>query len=243
MGPAALRAALPNLEFYSLELGRSLEELSIEDAGDLEYTTDMPSALRFVGEAVSELKESGKVPAVIGGEHTITLASYGKFCGAKLIVLDAHLDARDELYGLRISHATFLRRLLESCDADVIHVGGRAFSAEELEFARSRGLEMYGPSELDRALRALSALASAKEEVYVSLDLDVLDPAFAPGVGNPEPGGLTSSELMRLLATLDGSKLVGFDVVELTPPYDPSGITSVLAAKALLMLSYVAARG
>ncbi len=241
-GPSALRAALPNLEFYSVELGRPLDDVPLGDAGDLEYTSDILSALKFVEEAVSELKGSGKVPALAGGEHTITLASYRPFCGASLVVFDAHLDMRDELFGLKVSHATFLRRLMESCDVEVLHVGGRAFSREELEFARSRGVEMYPPHELREAADALSRLSRSGADVYVSLDLDVLDPAFAPGVGNPEPGGLSSSELFRLLASLDGSSLVGFDVVELTPPYDPSGATSAAAAKALLLLSSIAGR-
>ncbi|WP_174448111.1 agmatinase [Conexivisphaera calida] len=240
-GPSAVRYALPNMEFYSIELGRSLEDLSIGDAGDLEYTSDVVHMLRFVEEAVAELRDSGKSPAVVGGEHTITLASYRPFCGATLVVFDAHLDMRDEIYGLKTSHATFLRRLLESCSVELLHIGGRAFSDEELEFARSRGLKIYTSQDLDGAREALSGL-SRSDSVYVSLDLDVLDPAFAPGVGNPEPGGLSSSELLQLIASLDGVSLVGFDVVELSPPYDPSGVTSAIAAKALLMLASIADR-
>jgi len=240
LGPSAVRAALPNMEFYSLELGRSLEGLSIGDAGDLEYTSDTASMLRYVEAAVSELAESGKVPAVVGGEHTITLASYRPFCGATLVVFDAHLDMRDEIYGLRTSHATFLRRLMESCDMDIVHVGGRAFSSEELDFARSRGVSIYTVYELEDARKVLSGLGRSGTRIYVSLDMDALDPAFAPGVGNPEPGGVGSIDLLRLLASLDGAALAGFDVVELSPPYDQSGATSALAAKALLMLASIA---
>ncbi|MGC8969551.1 MAG: agmatinase [Conexivisphaera sp.] len=243
LGPAAVRAALPNLEFYSVELGRSLEDLPVGDAGDLEYTSDVSRFLKFVEEAVGEIRDSGRVPALVGGEHTVTLGAYRPFCGAKLVVLDAHLDMRDEIYGLRTSHATFMRRLLESCDAEVLHVGGRAFSDEELSFARSRGVRIYTSYEVGRALEELSRVGESGEDVYVSLDLDAVDPAFAPGVGNPEPAGLTSVELMRLLASLDGSRLLGFDVVELSPPYDPSGVTAALAAKALLVLASVADRG
>ncbi|MFP3229247.1 MAG: agmatinase [Nitrososphaeria archaeon] len=243
LGPSAIRAALPNMEFYSIELGMSLEDLSVGDAGDLEPTSDVLSAVKFVEEAARELAESGRVPAIVGGEHTVTLGAYRPFCGSTLVVLDAHLDMRDEIYGLRTSHATFMRRLLESCGARVIHVGGRAFSEEELSFARSHGVSIYTARDLEAAEGALSGLADSGSGVYVSLDLDVADPAFAPGVGNPEPGGMSSSELLRLLAALDGAPIVGFDVVELSPPYDPSGITSALAAKALLLLAAMADRG
>lgn len=238
-GPSAVRMALPNIEFYSLD--RDLEDLPIADIGDLDLTLDMDSFLKRVEGTVQEIRSMDKVPAVIGGEHTLTLASYRQFCGAKLVVLDAHLDLRDELYGLKISHCTFLRRLLEGCGSvDIIHIGGRAAVKEEWEYAKDKGLELYSVYGLGDASRRLKQLAESDENLYVSLDLDVLDPAFAPGVSTPEPGGITSRELFALLSKLEGVRLMGFDVVELTPRLDSSGITAVIAAKTTITLAAIA---
>ena len=240
-GPSAVRRALPNIEFYSLELDRDLEDLPIADIGDLDPTLDVDSFLKRVEETVREISSIGKVPAVIGGEHTLTFASYKGFCGAELLVLDAHLDLRDEIYGLRMSHSTFLRRLHEECgSAGVVHIGGRAAVKEEWKYAKDEGLELYDVYSLGDASRRLKRLAESHEDLYVSVDLDVLDPAFAPGVSTPEPGGITSRELFALLSKLEGARVMGYDVVELTPQMDSTGITAVIAAKTTITLASIA---
>lgn len=238
--PPAIRSALDNIEFYSVELGVSLEDMDLDDAGDVSYTQDLAEVLNETERLVNKIKSGGGVPCVLGGEHTITLASYKPFSNESvLVVFDAHLDLREELYGLRLSHATFMRRLIESHKPrEVFYVGVRAAVSEEWEYAYSRSdLNVFKVTETDRVARELSKLGSRGERVYISVDLDVADPAYAPGVSCPEPGGLTSRELLALLASLRGVEVVGFDVVELCPPQDQSNITSVLAAKLVLTLS------
>jgi agmatinase len=243
--PLAIREALENIEFYSIELGSDLEDLEFNDLGDLSYTHDVKQMLHMLGRLVNEIKSGGCIPCVLGGEHTLTLASYSVFSNESvLVVFDAHLDLRDELYGLKLSHATFMRRLLENNrPKKVVYIGVRAAVREEWEYAENTNLVVCDVLNTDKASRILRELSSKREKIYVSLDLDVLDPAFAPGVSCPEPGGLTSRELLNLLACLKGARIVGFDVVELSPPYDYSGTTSVLAAKTVVTLSGLALMG
>lgn len=239
-GPNALREAFMKVEVYEPDLGVDAEELPIEDMGNLQGTSTPEEMVDSVSKVVEEVASEGFVPAIIGGEHTLT---YGAFSAmpsdCHLLVFDAHLDLRPELYGWRLGHATFLRRLTEKVGFErVIHVGSRSASKDEWSLAKSEGLKMILSREVGRSkyMDEFRYLMTMPSRLYVSLDLDVLDPAYMPGVGNPEPGGISSKELLNMLLALKGMDIVGFDVVELNPMVDPYGTSSATAAKLFSVL-------
>jgi agmatinase len=190
--------------------------------------------------------QEGGTFGVLGGEHTLTFGTRLAIPkDAALVIFDAHLDLRDEFAGLKLSHATFLRRLTDKIGTkSIIHVGSRAASREEWKVADSIGLSlipMQTIHNLAKPEKLLLDFLKGFESVYVSIDLDVLDPSFAPGVGNPEPDGLSIHKLLEFLYSSRGKKIVGFDIVELTPLYD-NGTTAIVAAKLMneiMGLSYL----
>jgi len=236
--PNAIREAFLNIEVYFRDIDVDLEKVSIEDLGNLKQTGNVQSMVVAVQKITEELLQQKKLPAILGGEHTLTYASFLATQGSMLIVFDAHLDLRDEFADLRLSHATYLRRLLEEMDTEVIVIGARAASKEEWEFAEKKRVKVIPPPSEDRSLQDyVKTVRSSigQRSIYLSIDLDVVDPAYAPGVGNPEPGGLTSREFLTVLRALRGCRLVGFDIVELDPLMD-TGASAALAAKALALL-------
>ncbi len=241
--PNAIREAFKNIEIYSHELGVDLEEVAIADAGDLPRTSSVEAMLADTEQAVAGLLAAGRVPAVLGGEHAITLGAARPVpAETSLVVFDAHLDVRDEFDGLTTMHATWLRRLVEhNPEQHVVHVGARAATRDEWDFATGRFGLLTAEDALEPGAPArLAQFVPADRPVYVSIDLDVLDPAYGPGVANPEVGGISSRQLVHFLQALKGRHVIGFDVVELAPAYDPSGITAVAAAKALSELCCLA---
>jgi agmatinase len=245
-GPNATRQAYMNIEIYSPFLNVDLESLSVLDLGNLKLTNNVEEMVYSVGKVVTEIVQEGGTFGVLGGEHTLTFGTYLSVPkDTALIIFDAHLDLRDEFAGLKLSHATFLRRLTDRIGAEpIIHVGSRAASREEWKIADGIGLSLI-------SMQTIYTIADAEkllldflkdfENVYVSIDLDVLDPSFAPGVGNPEPDGLSIHKLLEFLYSLKEKKITGFDIVELTPLYD-NGTTAVVAAKLmneLIGLSYL----
>lgn len=242
--PNAIREAFLNIEVYFRDLDVDLEKVCIEDLGNLKQTGSVQSMVVAVQKVTEELLQQNKLPAILGGEHTLTYASYLATRGSTLVVFDAHLDLRDEFADMRLSHATYLRRLLEEVDAEVIVVGARAASKEEWEFAEKKKVKVISPPSEDRSLQDYVKMVRSsigQRSVYVSVDLDVVDPAYAPAVGNPEPGGLTSRELLTILGALRGCRFVGFDVVELDPLLD-SGASAALAAKVFALLIALASK-
>jgi len=242
-GPDAVRAAFWNIEVYSRPLDLDLEELSLEDLGNVRHTARVEEMVAMTEATVRESVAAGYVPAVLGGEHSIT---YGAFSAmpddTALLVFDAHLDLRDEYDDLRIMHATYLRRLIERRPGlRVAHIGARAATKDEWRFAAEAGVTIITADQVhaageEGAARQLEVALEGVASVYVSIDLDGLDPAYAPGVSNPEAGGISSRQLLRYLYALRDTPIRGFDIVELCPQYDPSGITAVVAAKFLAEL-------
>ena len=165
------------------------------------------------------------------------------FIPCLLPILDAHLDFRDEFEGLKLSHATFLRRLYEDgCISNLIHIGSRAATKDEWDFVNKDDItiiDMEKIYDLNTGLKRFKDTLSSSNDIYVSIDLDVIDPAFAPGVGNPEANGMSSREMLEFIYCLDNFKLTGFDIVELIPTYD-NGSTSALAARLLSELICIA---
>lgn len=251
--PQAIRVAAANIEFYSLRLDVDVEEVPIADVGDLAVSFDVKETLRRVSTVVYELLQmlNKQLLVVLGGEHTITLGVFEGLMKAGLdpclLVFDAHLDCRDEYMGSRLTHATFARRLVEAYGYDrTFHLGTRAVCREEIEFARHKNIRYLTSFETrflglrEVARRVLTWLKQSPcKTLYVSVDMDVYDPAYAPGVSTPEPDGLEPWMMLELLdhIVLHSLKpLVAVDVVEVSPPYDTSEITSVLAARTIVEL-------
>lgn len=238
--PLFVREASMNVELYSFRLNLDGEKLKFFDCGDLILHGDLQETLRRVGEVSRAIADLGKVPILVGGEHTIT---YGAVNGLNfergcIVDFDAHMDLRDEYMGEKICHATFMRRIVERIGADkVVEVGVRAACGEEVAYARDVGLKFLTMLELRRlglrgAVERLADELSGFNDIYVTVDADVLDPAFAPGVGNPESDGMDPNTLLTLLTEICGERTLGFDLVEVNPSYD-NGTTAVLAAKIL----------
>ena len=243
MGPTEIRRASLGLEIVALPGHLDTSALSIHDAGDLHVSGDPGETLDRLARVVAEVIADGKHLAVVGGEHTITLgvaSGLRKATGElpRVVCLDAHLDMRDEFLGQRLCHATVCRRLVELLGPERLAiVGVRACSPEGLEFAERNDLLVItaqqareeGPSGV---LSALKSLLAQEGLLHISVDLDVLDPAFAPAVQTPEPYGLTPWELRELLLGLCEHGPVSVDLVELAPGYD-HGQTALLAARLL----------
>jgi len=246
-GPDAIRLASFNFESYDSYYGVDLAELKICDLGNMELGADPAYAEETIKEGLAFLTERA-VPIFLGGEHSITPAiveGLGQRLRGSLgvLVLDAHLDLREEYGCTKASHACASRRILEKDGlAGYASIGIRSGSREEFDWAGDHGIAYYTArqvreagvdSVLDRALEKMQT-----ERLYLSIDLDVLDPAYAPAVGNPEPFGLASWNVQRVIERL-APRLVGLDINELTPAYD-RGETALLAAR--LARDFIAAR-
>ena len=241
--PNAIREASLNIETYSFRTGLDLEDLKIHDLGDLDVLSNVEKTLERLELVVKEILERGKKLVVIGGEHTITFGIAKGFKNIAsetgLISFDAHLDLREEFLGLKISHTTFMRRINEEIKpAKILEVGTRAVCREELKYAEKAGIEFFTVHQIRKQgiggiLRQLKEKLNGMKNVYLSIDMDVLDPGFAPAVQNPEPEGLEPHILIDILSGLCDEKVIGFDVVEVTPPYD-HGTSAIQAAKIIL---------
>ncbi len=232
--PVEVRKVSDGIETYSPYLNMDIEEESIGDLGDLELPIgNREKGLVLIKKEIEKLLGEGRKVLSIGGEHLLSLAAVEAYAGSysNLVVLhiDAHTDARGTYLGERLSHATVMRRVRE-LGVDVCQVGVRSGLREEFGYCREKFL-FFHPFSLP-CVDDIKKLVSDRP-VYLSLDVDVLDPAFCPGVGTPEPGGVSYRELVNFLASLKGLDLVGADVVELCPERDPSGNSAVVGASIL----------
>ncbi len=233
-GPDVIRDAFNNIEVFHPQFQVDLETVNIKDLGNIQHTVVAKEMLGMVEKITTELRKTDKLLVILGGEHLLTLGSYMSFPKETgYVVFDAHYDLRDEYANTKLSHAAYLRRIVEERGGDnIVHVGARSFVKEELEFLTKHKINSISDKEirLGNATRLLKDAISSFDKLYVSIDLDVVDPAFAPGVGNPEAVGITSRELFDMITSLENKKIVGSDVVELNPSFD-NGSTSSLAAK------------
>lgn len=243
--PRAVREASAYIEVYSTRASLDASKLKIADLGDLACVYGLPTMLRRVKSVVARIARDKKIPVMIGGEHTFTYSAVDAFGRDTVLVsFDAHMDLRSEYLGDAWSHATFMRRIAERIDPrEIVIVGPRAFTPEERRFAQRKGVGLIYSweiaSDLEGSKRRLLEELSSAERIYLTLDMDVLDIAFAPGVGNPEPEGINSSQLYDLLSAVSDRRLVGCDIAEVCPPYD-HGQAAVHAAKALVeMLTHL----
>jgi agmatinase len=230
-----MRSESFGIETYSPYQDRDLGETGVFDAGDLELSIGDPGrALGQIEAFAAEALGDGKLPVMLGGEHLVTLgalrAAIAKHPDLHILHFDAHADLRDEYLGLRLSHATVMRRAWELTGDGRIHqFGVRSGDRSEFAFAAEHVLmHKYDFDGLDRCIGDLSG-----KPVYFTLDLDVLDPSVFPGTGTPEAGGVGFPALLDALLKLGGLRLVGCDLTELCPVYDQSGASTALACKIL----------
>lgn len=247
-GPQAIRQASVVLETYSPALDGDLMDVTFCDAGDLALPFgNVPQAVQAIESYADGVHRAGHIPFALGGEHLISLplvrAAHRRFPDLAVIHIDAHADLRTDYEGEVLSHATPFRLIAEHIGPrNVYSFAIRSGTAEEFRYAR-KALNFF-PFALEAPLKEV-ADALRGRPVYVSIDIDVLDPAFAPGTGTPEPEGLSPQELFSAVRRLaaSGVTLVGADVVEVAPAYDPSGRTAVVAAKLVreLLIGFFAA--
>lgn len=213
------------------ELGVDLaEETTLVDLGDVDTSGDMLKTFASIEERVWQVASSGAVPIIIGGDHSISYpalkAVAKKYKKLDLLHLDAHQDLYEDLYGDRLSHACPMARVLEDgLVKNMVQVGVRSMTPEQKALARKYRVKTIEAREFDSGMKL-----EFKNPLYISLDLDVFDPAFAPGVSHHEPGGLTPRQILDLIHNLK-ARIVAFDLVELNPSRDVSEITAALAFK------------
>lgn len=244
-GPDALREVSDGIESYSPRLDRDLADRPFADLGNLVLPGDAPEDVAHAaGEACRELLTAGAIPFLLGGEHSFTpgpvLATLAHHPGLVVVQLDAHADLRREWTGGKWSHACAMRRCLDQLAPHrMIQCGIRSGTRDEFE-------EMRTADRLVPATpRALSgALATCRDTpLYLTLDLDIFDPSVLPGTGTPEPGGIDWATFEELLEVIPWDQVVACDVVELSPALDPTGCSSVLAAKVVREILLALPRG
>lgn len=232
---SAIRNESFGIETYSPYQDRDLTDYNIYDGGDLELPFGNPeAALKQIEDYVAEVLEDGKLPLMIGGEHLVTLGAVRsvakKYEDLHIVHFDAHADLRDDYLGVTLSHATVLRRCHDIVgDNRIFQFGIRSGDREEFRWGKDHVTTCkFNFDTLGEVVEQLKG-----KPVYVTLDLDVLDPSVFPGTGTPEAGGVTFMELLEALKKVSSLSIVGMDMNELSPIYDQSGASTALACKIL----------
>jgi len=233
--PRAIREASYNFETYMMDHQRDIREVPVADLGDTPAFGPSAEMVEGVTKMATDVVRAGKIPIVVGGEHSLAPAvvrAFPKDVG--VIGIDAHLDFRDQYLEDRWSHACSARRIADHVGVEhVVYMGGRSYSAEEREDLERLGLTYVSVYDIhDRGIRAATerALKSVnRDKIYLTIDMDGVDPAYAPAVGNPEPFGLAPLQVKNVIARL-APDLVGMDLNEVSPAWD-FGQTTVLAAR------------
>ena len=234
-GPKAVRSESFGIETYSPYQDKDLEDYKIFDGGDLDLCFgNTEEVLKDIELNVSEIINNNKIPGMIGGEHLVTLGAIRalskKFDNLHVIHFDAHTDLRDDYLGIKLSHATVMRRVWDILgDNRIYQYGIRSGERKEFEWAKKHTkLTKFNFEGIEDDIRALGNVP-----VYFSLDLDILDPSCFCGTGTTEAGGVNFNELLDKIIKIGKLNIVGFDMVELSPHYDNSGASTALACKTL----------
>ncbi|MDQ0232195.1 agmatinase [Metabacillus malikii] len=250
-GPARIREVSIGLEEYSAYLDRELEEVKYFDAGDIPLPFGNPQrSIEMIEEYIDRLLADGKYPLGMGGEHLVSWpvmkAMYKKYPDLAIIHMDAHTDLRDEYEGEPLSHSTPIKKIAELIGPkNVYSFGIRSGMKEEFQWAKENGMHIAKFDVLEPLKKVLPTLAG--RPVYVTIDIDVLDPAHAPGTGTVDAGGITSKELLASIHEIAASdiRVVGSDLVEVAPIYDHSEQTANTASKIIreMILGWVQKKG
>jgi agmatinase len=233
-GPEKIRQVSQVLEEYSPYQNKELGEISFCDIGDLYLPFgNVKRSLNLIYKQSSRLIRDKKFPLLLGGEHLVSLsaiqAAYESYRHLKVIQFDAHADLREDYEGEADSHATVIRKIVEFVGGtNVFQLGIRSGTKEEFKFAKEN-TNFYFNKLLEPLGEVIRLCGEAP--VYLTIDIDVLDPAFAPGTGTPEPGGFSVRDLLFAFKELSQLNIVGMDIVEVSPTLDHSDITSIAAAK------------
>lgn len=233
--PAQIRNESFGIETYSPYQNKDLEDSKIFDSGDLEFPFGNPQrVLEQIQEQTKQILDDKKIPFMIGGEHLVTLgalrAMVDVYPDLYVVHFDAHADLRGDYLGETLSHACVLRRVWELVgDNHIYQFGIRSGEKSEFAFAKEH-TNMY-PFTLDDVATTIQQLQG--KHVYITLDLDVLDPSIFSGTGTPEAGGVSYKELQSAIESLSSLNIVGVDVNELSPTYDTSGVSTAVACKVI----------
>ncbi len=234
--PAMIRNEFYGIESYSPLLDADLVDLPVHDLGDIDLPFgNVEQALATIYSCSSQVLTDNIIPFAIGGEHLVTYplvqAAFEKYPDLVVIHLDAHTDLRDDYQGNKLSHATVLKRCHDLVgDGRIYQFGIRSGTKDEFQFA-SNGHVKIQKFNLDGLAETMEQLKD--KPIYVTVDLDVLDPSLFSGTGTPEAGGITYKELEQLFVVMQGANIVAADIVELAPHYDASGVSTAVACKVL----------
>jgi arginase/agmatinase len=242
LAPNSIRAAYDNLESYEVNYGINLLDAKICDLGDLPVYEDVDYILSEIETATATIFHDKKIPVMLGGEHSLTVGALRNLKDITMVIIDAHSDFRDSYMGNKNNHACVTRRALELLGKNkIISIGTRSTSYEEIASGEYENVRFISANEvrasgIDEVISEV--MEKTSDRVYFSIDMDGFDPAYAPGVGTPEPYGLTSYDVRSILTSIS-DRIIGFDINEMTPLYD-NGNTSMLAAK--LIQDFIASR-
>lgn len=247
--PRQIRQESALIRPYSMATGAApFDSFQIADVGDVSLNTfDLSAAIKIITDYYTALLEYPVLPFSLGGDHTITLpilrAVANKYGPVGVIHIDAHTDTNDKMFGERITHGTVFRRaieegLIEPTKMAQIGVRATGYSADDFDWPRKQGVhviqaETCWHKSLTPTMSEIRQKIGAETPTYISFDIDGLDPSVAPGTGTPEPGGLTAIQALEIIRGCYGLNIIGGDLVEVSPPYDTSGNTSLLAANLL----------
>ena len=248
-GPREIRGQSVLVRPYGMATGAApFDSFQIADIGDVPINTfNLSESIDIIESYYRKVAETGSKTISMGGDHTVTLPilralnhRYGKMA---LVHVDAHADINDTMFGEKVCHGTIFRRALEEglvAGEHMFQIGLRAtgYSAEDFEWSRQQGARVVPAEEcwyqsLAPLMAEVRANIGTELPVYLSFDIDGLDPSVAPGTGTPEPAGLTASQGLEIIRGLYGCNLIGADLVEVSPPYDTTGNTSLVAANLL----------
>ncbi len=235
-GPEMIRLDSFGLETYSPYLDKDLEDFSVMDLGNLDLPFgNSQKSLKIIEDTAKIILDAKKIPFLIGGEHLVSLggirASHKAYPEMVLLHFDAHADLRDDYMGEKNSHASVIRRAWEHLgDGRIYQFCIRSGAKEEFQWAKEHThLETFSYDTLKDVVEQLSD----GTPVYVTIDLDVFDPSIFPGTGTPEVGGIQWGDMIKILKILQPLKIIGGDVVELSPHYDSSGVSTAVACKVI----------
>ena len=248
-GPRQVRAESVLVRPYNMATRAApFDSFQVADLGDVALNPyNLSACIEIIEQHYSAVLENAVTPVSIGGDHTITLpilrAVARKHGPVALIHVDAHADVNDTMFGEPVAHGTIFRRAIEEKLVDpraMFQIGLRAtgYAAEDFDWARDQGVtvvqaEACWYKSLAPLMEEVRRLVGPDQPAYLSFDIDGLDPSVAPGTGTPEPGGLTGSQGLEIIRGCYGLNLIGCDLVEVSPPYDTTGNTALLAANLL----------